>query len=75
MLDIQKLVLGERFFKKLNLSSTILKIPRSTRKGLIQAGSSGAVLVVKEGILVLTKILFLETTLYLPQRGGSTGPV
>ena len=69
MLDIQKLVLGERFFKKLKPSSTIFKTPRSTRKGLIQAGSSGAVLVVREGILVSTKIiLFGNNSVSPPER-------
>ena len=58
-----------KVLKEVEMFSIILKTPRSTRKGLIQAGSSGVVLVGREGISVLTKILFLETTLYLPQRG------
>ena len=59
-----------KVLKEVEMFSIILKTPRSTRKGLIQAGSFGAVLVVREGTLVLTKFLFFWKQLCFSPREG-----
>ena len=74
MLDIQKLVLGERFFKKLKLSQQYQnsqvnkKGPNTGREFWCCARGEGR-------YFILTKnLFFVETTLFLPPERGIRWP-